>query len=144
MLTTIFRLFFFRVCAMSTGLLQGTSAPVNIPGSSLNNFSPNNHSNLFNVGDPFQLSGSAPKINNSFGPSENIFFQQRLISPGLGDTLSMSPDLRYIIHWFALLFFFCVFFLFFTYTFISQSMYIWILYKYYVSIPSSNCAYRNC
>lgn len=76
------------------GLLQGTSAPVNIPGSSLNNFSPNNHSNLFNVTDPFALSGSAPKINNSFGPGDNLFFQQHLISPGLGDTLSMSPDLR--------------------------------------------------
>lgn len=77
------------------GLLQGTSAPVNIPGSSLNNFSPNNHSNLFNVTDPFgPLSGSAPKINNSFGPSDSLFFQPHLISPGLGDTLSMSPDLR--------------------------------------------------
>lgn len=78
-----------------SGLLQGTSAPVNIPGSTLNNFSPNNHSNLFNVADPFgPLSGSAPKINNSFGPNENLFFQPHLISPGLGDTLSMSPDIR--------------------------------------------------
>lgn len=80
---------------MNVGLLQGTSAPVNIPGSSLNNFSPNNQSNLFNITDPFgPLSGSAPKINNSFGPSDNLFFQQHLISPSLNDALSMSPDLR--------------------------------------------------
>lgn len=76
------------------GILQGTSAPVNIPGSSLNSFSPN-HSNIFNVSDPFShLSGSAPKINNSFGHNESLFYQSHLISPGLGDTLSMSPDLR--------------------------------------------------
>lgn len=80
-----------RKCA---GILQGTSAPVNIPGSSLNNFSPSNHTNMFNVSDPFSLSGSAPKINNSFGHNESLFFQQHIISPNLGDTLSMSPDLR--------------------------------------------------
>lgn len=77
------------------GLLQGTSAPVNIPGSSLNNFSPTNHTNMFNVTDPFShLSGSAPKINNSFGHNDSLFFQSHLISPGLGDSLSMSPDIR--------------------------------------------------
>lgn len=77
------------------GLLQGTSAPVNIPGSSLNSFSPNNHSNMFNVSDPFShLSDPAPKINNSFHNDSSLFFQSHLISPGLGETLSMSPDLR--------------------------------------------------
>lgn len=83
----------FRVFEI-TGLLQGASAPVNIPSSSLNNFSPTNHSNLFNVTDPFShLSGSAPKVNNSFH-NDSLFFQPHLISPGLGETLSMSPDLR--------------------------------------------------
>lgn len=40
------------------------------------------------------MSGSAPKINNSFGQSENLFFQTHLISPGLGDSLSISPDIN--------------------------------------------------
>lgn len=77
------------------GLLQGTSAPVNIPGSTLNSFSPNNHSNMFNVSGPFShLSDPSPKINNSFHNDSSLFFQSHLISPNLGDTLSMSPDLR--------------------------------------------------
>lgn len=52
---------------------------------------------MFNVSDPFShLSDPAPKINNSFGHNDNsLFFQPHLISPSLGDTLSMSPDLRY-------------------------------------------------
>lgn len=79
-----------------TGILQGTSAPVNIPGSSLNNFSPSNHTNMFNVSDPFShLSDPTPKINNSFGHNDSsLFFQSHLISPNIGETLSMSPDLR--------------------------------------------------
>uniref|UniRef100_U5ER14 Putative ring finger protein unkempt log isoform 1 n=1 Tax=Corethrella appendiculata TaxID=1370023 RepID=U5ER14_9DIPT len=80
-----------------SGLLQGTSAPVNIPGSSLGNFSPTNHSNLFSGPDPFSHhigSNSAPKINNSFGHTDSLLFQTHLISPGLGDGLSLSPDLR--------------------------------------------------
>ncbi|XP_055699769.1 putative E3 ubiquitin-protein ligase UNKL isoform X4 [Phlebotomus papatasi] len=80
-----------------SGLFQGASAPVNIPGSSLGNFSPSsNRSNLFSVGDPFSHigSGSAPKINNSFGPGDGIFFQSHLISPGLGDPLSISPEVK--------------------------------------------------
>lgn len=45
--------------------------------------------------DPFShLSGSQQKMNNSFGHTENLFFQSHLISPGLGDTLSISPELR--------------------------------------------------
>lgn len=52
---------------------------------------------MFNVSDPFShLSGSAPKINNSFGHSDSLFFQPHIISPGLADTLSMSPDLRFV------------------------------------------------
>lgn len=51
---------------------------------------------MFNVSDPFShLSDPAPKISNSFGHNDNsLFFQSHLISPSLGDTLSMSPDLR--------------------------------------------------
>lgn len=90
----------YIIIVLFIGLLQGTSAPVNIPD---NNFSPNNggggnstggHSNLF--GGPFgQLSGSAPKMNNSFSHTDNMFLQSHLISPVLNDTLSISPDLRY-------------------------------------------------
>lgn len=81
------------------GLLQGSTAPVNIPGSSLGNFSPTNHSSLFNVSDPFNhshISGSAPKINNSFGHSESLFLSHssHLISPLNDGGLSISPDLR--------------------------------------------------
>lgn len=50
---------------------------------------------MFSVTDPFShmnSGGSAPKINNSFTHSDNLFFQQHLISPGLGDTLSISPE----------------------------------------------------
>jgi hypothetical protein len=95
------------------GLLQ--SAPVNIPGSSLGNFSPTSHhqhSNLFSVADPFgaHTSGghtnsgtSAPKMNNSFSHTDSLFFQSHLISPGMGGNngvgggdggLSLSPDIR--------------------------------------------------
>ncbi|XP_037027179.1 RING finger protein unkempt isoform X4 [Bradysia coprophila] len=77
-----------------SGILQNTSAPVNIPGSSLSNFSPNNHSHMFSITDPFShISGSAPKINNSFGTTDNLFYQSHLISPGL-EALSISPELR--------------------------------------------------
>ncbi|XP_053678311.1 RING finger protein unkempt homolog [Anopheles nili] len=70
-----------------TGILQGTSAPVNIPGSSLgHNFSPSSHSNLFGLHDPFGAhhigSGSAPKLsNNSYGHNhnDNFFFHSNNI-----------------------------------------------------------------
>lgn len=75
-----------------SGLLQGSSAPVNIPTSTLGNFSPTNHSSLFP--DAFShISGSAPKLNNSYNPSESLFFQSHIMSPGLAE-LSISPDLR--------------------------------------------------
>lgn len=97
------------------------SAPVNIPGSSLSNFSPTNH-HLFGggIGDPFGHhhmsgggTGSAPKLNASAsnhagagGPTNNnssfgaagdsLFFQSQLISPNIGDIgSSISPqDIR--------------------------------------------------
>uniref|UniRef100_A0A182PU13 RING finger protein unkempt n=1 Tax=Anopheles epiroticus TaxID=199890 RepID=A0A182PU13_9DIPT len=70
-----------------SGMLQGTSAPVNIPGSSLgHNFSPSSHSNLFGLHDPFGThhigSGSAPKLsNNSYGHNhtDNFFFHSNNI-----------------------------------------------------------------
>uniref|UniRef100_A0A182RYS7 RING finger protein unkempt n=1 Tax=Anopheles funestus TaxID=62324 RepID=A0A182RYS7_ANOFN len=70
-----------------SGILQGTSAPVNIPGSSLgHNFSPSSHSNLFGLHDPFGThhigSGSAPKLsNNSYGQNhtDNFFFHSNNI-----------------------------------------------------------------
>uniref|UniRef100_A0A182LY08 C3H1-type domain-containing protein n=1 Tax=Anopheles culicifacies TaxID=139723 RepID=A0A182LY08_9DIPT len=70
-----------------SGILQGTSAPVNIPGSSLgHNFSPSSHSNLFGLHDPFGThhigSGSAPKLsNNSYGQNhtDNYFFHSNNI-----------------------------------------------------------------
>uniref|UniRef100_A0A8W7PL36 RING-type domain-containing protein n=1 Tax=Anopheles coluzzii TaxID=1518534 RepID=A0A8W7PL36_ANOCL len=70
-----------------SGILQGTSAPVNIPGSSLgHNFSPSSHSNLFGLHDPFGThhigSGSAPKLsNNSYGHNhtDNFFFHSNNI-----------------------------------------------------------------
>lgn len=80
-----------------SGLLQSSTAPVNIPGSHLNSFSPSNHSNLFPVSDHFANtigSGSGSKLNNSYGASDNLFFHSNLISPGMGDGLSMSPDLK--------------------------------------------------
>lgn len=78
-----------------SGLLQGTSAPVNIPTSSLGNFSPTNHTSLFPVSDAFShMSGSTPKLNNSYNPSDSLFFQSHMISPGIGEKLSMSPELR--------------------------------------------------
>lgn len=86
------------------GFLQGNSAPVNIP----DNFSPNLFSNHFG-----HISGSAPKMHNTFGGgggvglggantggsnvsglhndnngSNSLFFQ-----PQLSDTLDISPDL---------------------------------------------------
>lgn len=66
---------------------------MNIPGSSLANFSPTNHSNLFNVSEAF---GSAPKINNSFSDSLFLQHSSHLISP-MNDGLSISPDIRYFI-----------------------------------------------
>lgn len=74
-----------------SGLLQRTTAPVNIPSNSLGNFSPTSHTSLFPGTDPFShMNNSAPKINNSFGPSDGLFYQSHIISPGIGDSMSNS------------------------------------------------------
>lgn len=79
-------------------MLQGTSAPVNIPGSQLSNFSPTNQSNLLATDSYSQALGhtvgSMSKISNSFSTAENLLFQPHIISPNLGDNFSMSPDIR--------------------------------------------------
>ncbi|XP_055848882.1 RING finger protein unkempt isoform X7 [Episyrphus balteatus] len=100
-----------------SGLLQRSSAPINIPNSQLTNsisdfnsggfsvnipgsslnYSPTNHSNLFNVADVFNYSGSGSKLSNSLTANQNdssLFFQSRIISPGFGDSLSISPSVR--------------------------------------------------
>ncbi|XP_055903791.1 RING finger protein unkempt isoform X3 [Eupeodes corollae] len=101
-----------------SGLLQRSSAPINIPNSQLTNsisdfnsggfsvnipgsslnYSPTNHSNLFNVADVFNYSGSGSKLSNSLTANQNdsssLFFQPRIISPGFGDSLSISPSVR--------------------------------------------------
>ncbi|KAL7731237.1 hypothetical protein ACLKA6_014424 [Drosophila palustris] len=65
---------------------------VNIPSSSLN-YSPTNHASLFNV------YGGSNKLSNSLSAatqndSNSIFFPSRIISPGFGDGLSLSPSVR--------------------------------------------------
>ncbi|CAD7091414.1 unnamed protein product [Hermetia illucens] len=91
-----------------SGLLQRSSAPinipnsplnntisVNIPGSSLGNYSPTSHQNLFSVREVFNISGSANKLSNSLSnQADNLFCQSRYISPAFGDSLSISPSLR--------------------------------------------------
>ncbi|XP_052839258.1 RING finger protein unkempt isoform X2 [Drosophila gunungcola] len=67
---------------------------VNIPSSSLT-YSPTNHANLFNV-DAFNYGGSN-KLSNSLSATQNessLFFPSRIISPGFGDGLSISPSVR--------------------------------------------------
>lgn len=65
---------------------------VNIPSSSLT-YSPTNHANLFNV------YGGSNKLSNSLSAatqndSNSLYFQSRIISPGFGDGLSISPSVR--------------------------------------------------
>jgi len=70
------------------------SFAVNIPSSSLT-YSPTNHANLFNV-DAFNYGGSN-KLSNSLSATQNdssLFFPSRIISPGFGDGLSISPSVR--------------------------------------------------
>ncbi|XP_039491966.1 RING finger protein unkempt isoform X1 [Drosophila santomea] len=99
----------------NTSLLTRSSAPINIPNTTLNNsindfnsggfavnipssslpYSPTNHANLFNV-DAFNYGGSN-KLSNSLSATQNdssLFFPSRIISPGFGDGLSISPSVR--------------------------------------------------
>ncbi|EDW98105.1 RING finger protein unkempt isoform X2 [Drosophila yakuba] len=99
----------------NTSLLTRSSAPINIPNTTLNNsindfnsggfavnipssslpYSPTNHANIFNV-DAFNYGGSN-KLSNSLSATQNdssLFFPSRIISPGFGDGLSISPSVR--------------------------------------------------
>ncbi|EDV54044.1 RING finger protein unkempt isoform X4 [Drosophila erecta] len=99
----------------NTSLLTRSSAPINIPNTTLSNsindfnsggfavnipssslpYSPTNHANLFNV-DAFNYGGSN-KLSNSLSATQNdssLFFPSRIISPGFGDGLSISPSVR--------------------------------------------------
>ncbi|XP_033163045.1 RING finger protein unkempt isoform X2 [Drosophila mauritiana] len=99
----------------NTSLLTRSSAPINIPNTTLSNsindfnsggfavnipsssltYSPTNHANLFNV-DAFNYGGSN-KLSNSLTATQNdssLFFPSRIISPGFGDGLSISPSVR--------------------------------------------------
>ncbi|XP_034487531.1 RING finger protein unkempt isoform X2 [Drosophila innubila] len=98
---------------VNTSLLTRSSAPINIPNTTLSNsindfnsggfavnipsssltYSPTNHANLFNV------YGGSNKLSNSLSAatqndSNSIFFPSRIISPGFGDGLSISPSVR--------------------------------------------------
>ncbi|XP_017017537.2 RING finger protein unkempt isoform X2 [Drosophila kikkawai] len=96
----------------NTSLLTRSSAPINIPNTTLSNsindfnsggfavnipsssltYSP---TNLFNV-DAFNYGGSN-KLSNSLSATQNdssLFFPSRIISPGFGDGLSISPSVR--------------------------------------------------
>ncbi|KAL5284487.1 UNK family protein [Megaselia abdita] len=98
---------------LSAGLLQASSAPINIPSSPISNsisvnipggnsmnYSPTaNHSNLFST-DIFNMgSNSNQKMNNLISANHQnsndsfLQFQQSVISPGFGDNLSISPSL---------------------------------------------------
>lgn len=68
---------------------------VNIPSSSLT-YSPTNHANIFNV-DAFNYGGSNKLSNSLSAATQNdssLFFPSRIISPGFGDGLSISPSVR--------------------------------------------------
>ncbi|XP_014099244.1 RING finger protein unkempt [Bactrocera oleae] len=106
----------------NSSLLSRSSAPINIPNSTLNNsmngeyynsagfsvnipsnsltYSPTSHSNLFSVSDAFNYSGSnTNKLSNSLSAatqndSSSLFFPSRIISPGFADGLSISPSVR--------------------------------------------------
>ncbi|EDW68259.2 RING finger protein unkempt isoform X2 [Drosophila virilis] len=98
---------------VNTSLLTRSSAPINIPNTTLSNsindfnssgfavnipsssltYSPTNHANLFNV------YGASNKLSNSLSAatqndSNSMFFPSRIISPGFGDGLSISPSVR--------------------------------------------------
>ncbi|XP_030369893.1 RING finger protein unkempt isoform X1 [Scaptodrosophila lebanonensis] len=98
----------------NTSLLTRSSAPINIPNTPLNNsindfnssgFSVNipssltySPTNLFGVSD-FNYGSNSNKLSNSLSAatqndSNNIFFPSRIISPGYGDGLSISPSVR--------------------------------------------------
>ncbi|XP_068153040.1 RING finger protein unkempt isoform X2 [Drosophila tropicalis] len=105
----------------NTSLLTRSSAPINIPNQTLSNsindfnsggfavnipssslnYSPTNHASLFNV-DAFNYGGGggSNKLSNSLSAAtqnaadSNIFFPSRIISPGFGDGLSISPSVR--------------------------------------------------
>ncbi|SPP80608.1 RING finger protein unkempt isoform X3 [Drosophila guanche] len=68
---------------------------VNIPGSSLT-YSPTNHANLFAM-DAFNYGGSNKLSNSLSAATQNdnsLFFPSRIMSPGFGDGLSISPSVR--------------------------------------------------
>ncbi|XP_023171076.2 RING finger protein unkempt isoform X2 [Drosophila hydei] len=98
---------------VNNSLLTRSSAPINIPNTTLSNsindfnsggfavnipsssltYSPTNHANLFNV------YGASNKLSNSLSAAtqndnNSIFFPSRIISPGFGDGLSISPSVR--------------------------------------------------
>ncbi|XP_062122588.1 RING finger protein unkempt isoform X2 [Drosophila sulfurigaster albostrigata] len=98
---------------VNNSLLTRSSAPINIPNTTLSNsindfnsggfavnipsssltYSPTNHANLFSV------YGGSNKLSNSLSAatqndSNNIFFSSRMISPVFGDGLSISPSVR--------------------------------------------------
>ncbi|TDG49593.1 hypothetical protein AWZ03_004084 [Drosophila navojoa] len=98
---------------VNNSLLTRSSAPINIPNTTLSNsindfnsggfavnipsssltYSPTNHANLFNV------YGASNKLSNSLSAatqndSNSLFFPSRIISPGFGDGLSISPSVR--------------------------------------------------
>ncbi|XP_017103480.2 RING finger protein unkempt isoform X1 [Drosophila bipectinata] len=100
----------------NTSLLTRSSAPINIPNTTLSNsindfnsggfavnipsssltYSPTNHANLFNV-DAFNYGGSNKLSNSLSAATQNdssLFFPSRIISPGFGDGLSISPSVR--------------------------------------------------
>ncbi|EDW85006.1 uncharacterized protein Dwil_GK12832, isoform A [Drosophila willistoni] len=105
----------------NTSLLTRSSAPINIPNQTLSNsindfnsggfavnipssslnYSPTNHASLFNV-DAFNYGGGggSNKLSNSLSAAtqntadSNLFFPSRIISPGFGDGLSISPSVR--------------------------------------------------
>ncbi|XP_041447501.1 RING finger protein unkempt isoform X5 [Drosophila obscura] len=68
---------------------------VNIPSSSLT-YSPTNHANLFAM-DAFNYGGSNKLSNSLSAATQNdnsLFFPSRIMSPGFGDGLSISPSVR--------------------------------------------------
>ncbi|XP_034114936.1 RING finger protein unkempt isoform X1 [Drosophila nasuta] len=98
---------------VNNSLLTRSSAPINIPNTTLSNsindfnsggfavnipsssltYSPTNHANLFSV------YGGSNKLSNSLSAatqndSNSIFFPSRIISPAFGDGLSISPSVR--------------------------------------------------
>ncbi|XP_026850649.1 RING finger protein unkempt isoform X3 [Drosophila persimilis] len=100
----------------NTSLLTRSSAPINIPNTTLSNsindfnsggfavnipsssltYSPTNHANLFAM-DAFNYGGSNKLSNSLSAATQNdnsLFFPSRIMSPGFGDGLSISPSVR--------------------------------------------------